>query len=81
VRNVTLQIIFNIIFLISFLLSVLPLNVSIVDPMEPFSISRAAIIECRSVGSRPPAIITWWKRGKFMGKATEEVNQHISVSN
>jgi hypothetical protein len=30
-------------------------------------------IDYRSVGSRPPAIITWWKRGKFMGKPTEEV--------
>ena len=53
--------------------SVLPLNVSILEPVEPFSLSRPATVECRSVGSRPPAIVTWWKRGKFMGKPTEEV--------
>ena len=55
-------------------LSVLPQTVTITPPAEPFSVSRVAVLECRSSGSRPPATITWWKRAKFMGKATEEVS-------
>jgi len=47
--------------------------VNIVDPLEPQSISRMATLECQSTGSRPPAVLTWWKRGKFMGKPSEEV--------
>ena len=47
---------------------------TITPPTEPFSVSRMAVLECRSSGSRPPATITWWKRAKFMGKATEEVS-------
>jgi len=50
----------------------LPQTVTITPPTEPFSVSRMAVLECRSSGSRPPATITWWKRAKFMGKATEE---------
>ena len=61
--------------ILNIFVAVLPLNVSIVDPVEPFSISRPAIVECRSVGSRPSATITWWKRGKFMGKPVEEVSE------
>ena len=53
--------------------SVRPQTVTISPPTEPFSVSRLAVLECRSSGSRPPATITWWKRGKFMGKASEEV--------
>lgn len=56
-----------------FSVSVRPQTVTISPPTEPFSVSRLAVLECRSSGSRPPATITWWKRGKFMGKASEEV--------
>ena len=52
---------------------------TITPPTEPFSVSRMAVLECRSSGSRPPATITWWKRAKFMGKATEEVSNRKTV--
>lgn len=57
----------------------LPRTVSIVRPKEPLTVggnnggqASTSILECRSVGSRPPATITWWKKGKFMGKAPEQ---------
>ena len=43
---------------------------------EPLSVSQArSYLECRSVGSWPPATLTWWKKGKFMGKAKEQVSE------
>ena len=60
--------------------SVLPQTVTITPPTEPFSVSRMAVLECRSSGSRPPATITWWKRAKFMGKATEEVSNRTTMA-
>ena len=59
---------------IFFFITVLPQTVAISSPPEPFSVSKLAFLECRSSGSRPPATITWWKKGKFMGKANEEVS-------
>ena len=59
---------------IFFFFAVLPQTVTISSPPEPFSVSKLAFLECRSSGSRPPATITWWKKGKFMGKANEEVS-------
>jgi hypothetical protein len=52
--------------------SVLPRSVSVLRAAEPFSANRDYTLECRSEGSRPPATLTWWKRGKFMGKAAAE---------
>ena len=53
---------------------VLPTTVQLLRPEEPLSVSRSVILVCKSKGSRPPATITWWKKGKFMGKAPEEVS-------
>ena len=70
--TIQLSIFFSLfLFLYSFFL-VLPRTVKISDPKEPFSITRPGQLECTSVGSRPPATITWWKKGKFMGKAIKE---------
>ena len=51
----------------------LPRTVKILPPTEPLSVTRPAKLVCESVGSRPPATITWWRKGKFMGKAPEKV--------
>ena len=61
-------------FPMTIFVSVLPKDVRIIQPQEPISVSRRAQLECRSSGSRPPATVTWWKRGRFMGKAPEEVH-------
>ena len=62
--------------------SVLPRTVKIHYPSssgEPLSVSQArSYLECRSVGSWPPATLTWWKKGKFMGKAKEQVSERPS---
>ena len=70
---------------------VLPRTVKILRPSEPLSASPPSsspssssssgggggrsFLECRSVGSWPPATLTWWKKGKFMGKAKEQVSE------
>ena len=62
--------------------SVLPRTVKIHYPSasgEPLSVSQArSYLECRSVGSWPPATLTWWKKGKFMGKAKEQESERPS---
>ena len=56
------------------ILLVLPTKVELMKPNEPLSVSKSVVLICKSFGSRPPATITWWKKGKFMGKAPEEVS-------
>ena len=56
------------------ILLVLPTKVELIKPNEPLSVSKSVVLICKSFGSRPPATITWWKKGKFMGKAPEEVS-------
>ncbi|KFB40641.1 AGAP001824-PA-like protein [Anopheles sinensis] len=40
-----------------------PLAVEIVNGSGPLSADRRYIVQCQSVGSRPPAKITWWMGG------------------
>ncbi|XP_041761361.1 hemicentin-1 isoform X1 [Anopheles merus] len=40
-----------------------PLAVEIVNGSSPLSADRRYIVQCQSVGSRPPAKITWWMGG------------------
>uniref|UniRef100_A0A182Q5U4 Ig-like domain-containing protein n=1 Tax=Anopheles farauti TaxID=69004 RepID=A0A182Q5U4_9DIPT len=40
-----------------------PLAVEIVNGSSPLSADRRYIVQCLSVGSRPPAKITWWMGG------------------
>ena len=65
-------------------IAVLPRTVKIHYPSssgEPLSVSQArSYLECRSVGSWPPATLTWWKKGKFMGKAKEQVSDLLDFT-
>ena len=65
--------------MIYLLFAVLPTSVQLVRPEEPLSVSKSVVLVCKSLGSRPPATITWWKKGKFMGKAPEEVSMFTFV--
>lgn len=48
------------------LFTVRPLLVEILAREQPISVGREAELACRAVGSRPPAIITWWLDDKPM---------------
>lgn len=56
-------------FVLSF--AVRPVHAAIVGGREPVSAEKPLKIECRSSGSRPAAVITWYKNNKFMGPALE----------
>ncbi|XP_076350339.1 neural cell adhesion molecule 2-like isoform X2 [Tachypleus tridentatus] len=49
-----------------------PLAVSLKGKRKPLSAGKFAQIECHSVGSRPPAVISWWK-GNTQIKSTKSV--------
>ena len=55
-----------------------PQSVSILSKREPLSAGKQYWLECRSFGSRPSAVITWWKGDKFMGKMESKVRQNLS---
>lgn len=59
------------------LLAVRPLAVEIVNGSSPLSADRRYIVQCQSVGSRPPAKITWWMGGVQL----TATNQTVSVEN
>lgn len=53
-------------FLSSLTLTVKPLSVEITSKKETISAGRKIEVSCRSIGSRPPAIITWYKNNKLL---------------
>lgn len=54
--------------------TVRPLLVEITFENQPLSADRNYDIECRAVGSRPPAKITWWISGQEYEGRTQTVN-------
>uniref|UniRef100_A0A0A9XSS5 Kin of IRRE-like protein 3 n=3 Tax=Lygus hesperus TaxID=30085 RepID=A0A0A9XSS5_LYGHE len=57
-----------------------PMSVSITTPYQPLSADRDYEIECESVGSRPPAKITWWRNNKELTSFTEKVSEDENVT-
>ncbi|XP_052863238.1 contactin-4 [Anopheles cruzii] len=59
-----------------------PLAVEIVNGTGPLSADRRYIVQCQSVGSRPPAKLTWWMGGEQLmttnQTATEDGNGTLS---
>ncbi|XP_039746464.1 hemicentin-1-like [Pararge aegeria] len=51
-----------------------PLLVEILAREQPISVGQEAELACRAVGSRPPAIITWWLDDKPMIVADPQKN-------
>lgn len=50
-----------------------PLNVRLLGAHQPLSAGRRYDLLCQSAGSRPPAVITWWRDGQRLEKTTETV--------
>ncbi len=49
------------------LFAVRPSQVKITNDRGPLSAGKKYTLECAATGSRPAAVITWYKNGKFVG--------------
>jgi len=56
------------------LLPVKPIAVHILTKDRFVSADRTYDVECKSSGSKPPALITWWKGSKQLKKLTKNVS-------
>lgn len=60
--------------------SVSPLNIRLLGAHQPLSAGRRYDLLCQSAGSRPPAVITWWRDGQRLEKTTETVSDfHFTI--
>ncbi|XP_058816592.1 CD166 antigen-like [Topomyia yanbarensis] len=57
-----------------------PLSVKIMNPSTPLVADRRYEISCESVGSRPNAIITWYKGKRQLRRAKEEILNNTTRS-
>lgn len=57
-----------------FVLTVRPLEVTLLGSNQPMSALQEIEIVCQSVGSRPPAEIMWFRDGQHLKSSREEVN-------
>lgn len=56
------------------LFAVAPLNIRLLGKHQALSAGHRYDLLCQSSGSRPPALITWWRDGQRLEKATETVS-------
>ncbi|XP_044729168.1 nephrin-like [Chrysoperla carnea] len=57
-----------------------PISVEILSSNQPFSADRSYEIPCQSVGSRPPAQISWWMDGKQLSNHSQQNSADGNVS-
>ncbi|KAH6931231.1 hypothetical protein HPB50_022968 [Hyalomma asiaticum] len=57
-------------------MNLVPLDVAIQPPRQPLSAGKLAHLVCLSSGSRPPAVLTWWKGGEQLLSAQEQTHNH-----
>ncbi|KAG1683459.1 Cell adhesion molecule 2 [Nymphon striatum] len=57
-----------------------PKEVRITSSKMPLSASKLVKLSCQSSGSRPPAVLTWWKGSKKMTKAVNTFFEDSNVS-
>ena len=50
-----------------------PLDVSINGLGDTVNAGTVVTLECRAVGSHPPAELTWWRAGKRLSRVTKAV--------
>lgn len=53
--------------------TVAPLNIRLLGAHQPLSAGRRYDLLCQSAGSRPPAVITWFRDGERLDRTTETV--------
>ncbi|KAG1683469.1 Nephrin [Nymphon striatum] len=61
-------------------LNLKPKEVRITSSKMPLSASKLVKLSCQSSGSRPPAVLTWWKGSKKMTKAVNTFFEDSNVS-
>ncbi|XP_064469301.1 nephrin-like isoform X2 [Ornithodoros turicata] len=62
-------------------MNLLPLDVAIQPPKEPLSADKEVELVCTSSGSRPPALLTWWKGGQQLISSKEhQVQEGVTTS-
>ncbi|XP_066589277.1 B-cell receptor CD22-like isoform X2 [Prorops nasuta] len=62
-------------------LSMRPLMVEILDKNKSLSVGVRYEVKCRSAGSKPPAVLTWWRASKQLKKTTRNFQDGVmSVS-
>lgn len=61
------------------LISVTPLNIRLLGAHQPLSAGKRYDLLCQSAGSRPSAVITWWRDGQRLEKTTETVNLQFLI--
>ncbi|XP_071454106.1 neural cell adhesion molecule 1-like [Hetaerina americana] len=57
-----------------------PLTVSITNKVTPLLADRRYEVTCESAGSRPPAVITWYKGKRQLRRVKEEARENATVS-
>ncbi|XP_053201248.1 synaptogenesis protein syg-2-like [Panonychus citri] len=63
-------------------LNLRPTKVHIMSPKHALSTDKRVELTCKSEGSRPPAIVTWWKGPKRLQHVSEDVtsSENVTVS-
>ncbi|XP_068081758.1 neural cell adhesion molecule 2 [Anabrus simplex] len=57
-----------------------PLTVRILSKQSPLVADRRYEVSCESAGSRPPAVITWYKGKRQLRRVKEETRENVTVS-
>ncbi|XP_042148505.1 neural cell adhesion molecule 1-like [Ixodes scapularis] len=62
-------------------MNLIPLDVAIQPPKQALSADQEVELVCSSSGSRPPALLTWWKSGEQLVSTKEhQVQEGVSTS-
>ncbi|XP_064469296.1 protein turtle homolog B-like [Ornithodoros turicata] len=62
-------------------MNLIPLDVTIQPPNRPLSADQELELVCTSSGSRPPALLTWWKGGEQLISSKEhQMQEGLSTS-
>lgn len=71
----TFQVVLHVTF---FSLTVKPQTVSILTKEKHVSADKRYEVECRTSGSRPDAVITWWKGSRPVKRLAKNVSRFVS---